>query len=144
MTELGRDLLIPEPVIVEVDQLLRSRVGGHAARRDRRAPLPGAHTFLDESATVSGGVAGQGAAGAPQTVVECYCGSECCEAGEQSHTEVLQGAGAVMLEREDVLAGPEDRAATNSDYQGRARVGLDVCWSLFHRIEPVLSRVRHE
>jgi uncharacterized protein len=32
VSELGRDLLVPEPVIVEVDQLLRSRVGAHAAR----------------------------------------------------------------------------------------------------------------
>jgi uncharacterized protein len=32
VTRLGRDLVIPEVVIVEADQLLRSRVGGHAAR----------------------------------------------------------------------------------------------------------------
>lgn len=29
---MGRDLIVPDPVIVEVDQLARSRVGPHAAR----------------------------------------------------------------------------------------------------------------
>jgi len=32
VTELGRRLLVPESVIVEVDRLLRSRVGGGSAR----------------------------------------------------------------------------------------------------------------
>lgn len=32
MTRIGRDLVVPGPVIVEVDQLARSRVGAHAAR----------------------------------------------------------------------------------------------------------------
>lgn len=32
VSALGRDLLIPAPVIVEVDQLLRARVGSHVAR----------------------------------------------------------------------------------------------------------------
>ncbi len=29
---MGRGLVVPEPVIVEVDQLARSRIGAHAAR----------------------------------------------------------------------------------------------------------------
>ena len=49
MTELGRDLLVPEPVIVEVDQLLRSRVGAHAARLFLQAIAAGEHTVLDMS-----------------------------------------------------------------------------------------------
>lgn len=32
VTQLGRDLVVPEPVIVEVDHLARSRVGAHSAR----------------------------------------------------------------------------------------------------------------
>src|SRR6185437_1428058 len=60
------------------------------------------------SATVSGGVAGEGAGGAAEVVVECDCGGERCEACGEADAEVLKGAGAVSLEREDVLAGPED------------------------------------
>jgi uncharacterized protein len=32
VTELGRDLVVPEPVLVETDQLLRARVGARTAR----------------------------------------------------------------------------------------------------------------
>jgi uncharacterized protein len=32
VTRLGRNLIVPGPVIVEVDQLARARVGAHAAR----------------------------------------------------------------------------------------------------------------
>lgn len=46
MTQLGRDLLIPEPVIVEVDQLLRSRLGSHAARLFLAAVADGEHTVV--------------------------------------------------------------------------------------------------
>ena len=59
-------------------------------------------------ATVSGGVAGEGSAWAAELVVECDRGGECCEACGEADTEVLQGASAVTLEGEDVLAGPED------------------------------------
>ena len=45
VTELGRDLLVPEPVVVEVDQLLRSRVGAHAARLFLDAIAAGEHTM---------------------------------------------------------------------------------------------------
>lgn len=43
VTHVGRDLLVPEPVIVEVDQLLRARVGGHAARSFLDALAAGEH-----------------------------------------------------------------------------------------------------
>src|ERR1700677_197474 len=60
-------------------------------------------------ATVLGGVGGEGSAGAAEAVVECDGGGECGEAGEQPHAEVSEGAGAVTLEREEVLAGLKDR-----------------------------------
>jgi predicted nucleic acid-binding protein len=43
--ELGRDLLIPVPVVVEVDQLLRARVGAGAARAFLAAVVAGEHTL---------------------------------------------------------------------------------------------------
>jgi predicted nucleic acid-binding protein len=49
VTELGRDLLAPEPVIVEVDQLLRSRVGAHAARMFLESLAVGVHTVVNLS-----------------------------------------------------------------------------------------------
>jgi uncharacterized protein len=49
VTELGRDLLVPEPVIVEVDQLLRSRVGGHVARLFLEALVAGEHSVISIS-----------------------------------------------------------------------------------------------
>src|ERR1700679_441805 len=61
------------------------------------------------SATVSGCVGGVGSAGVAEALVQRDGGSEGREAGEQAHTKVLQGAGAVTLEGEDVLAGLEDR-----------------------------------
>ena len=49
MTELGRDLLVPEPVIVEVDQLLHSRVGSHAARLFLESIAAGEHSVVNIS-----------------------------------------------------------------------------------------------
>ena len=49
MTEVGRDLLVPEPVIVEVDQLLRSRVGAHAARLFLESIAAGEHSVVNVS-----------------------------------------------------------------------------------------------
>lgn len=46
---LGRDLLIPEVVVVEVDQLLRSRVGSHAARLFLQALADGEHSVVNSS-----------------------------------------------------------------------------------------------
>ena len=40
----GRDLLVPDPVLVEVDQLLRSRVSSHAASLFLSAVASGEHT----------------------------------------------------------------------------------------------------
>ena len=52
MTELGRDLLVPEPVVVEVDQLLRSRLGGHAARLFLASIAAGEHSVVNLSAAL--------------------------------------------------------------------------------------------
>jgi predicted nucleic acid-binding protein len=41
---LRRDLLVPDPVIVEVDHLLRARIGPHAARAFLHDLADGAHT----------------------------------------------------------------------------------------------------
>src|SRR5450759_1064103 len=77
------------------------------------------------SATALRGVAGEGSAGAAEVVVECYAGGECCEAAGEADAEVIQGAGAVTLEREDVLAGPEDRLDALADRREvRATAGL--------------------
>lgn len=43
VTELGRNLLVLDPVIVETDYLLRSRVGPHAARLFLEALVAGEH-----------------------------------------------------------------------------------------------------
>ncbi len=44
VTRLGRDLLVPVPVVVEVDQLLRARVGPGAARQFLAALAGGEHS----------------------------------------------------------------------------------------------------
>jgi predicted nucleic acid-binding protein len=49
VTELGRDLLIPEAVVVEVDQLLRSRVTAATARLFLAALAAGEHTVASSS-----------------------------------------------------------------------------------------------
>ena len=41
--ELGRDLVIPSPVLVEADRLLRARVGARSARSLLRAVAAGEH-----------------------------------------------------------------------------------------------------
>jgi predicted nucleic acid-binding protein len=43
VTALGRELVVPIPVAVEVDQLLRARVGGHAAGAFLEALAGGEH-----------------------------------------------------------------------------------------------------
>ena len=43
VTRLGRELVIPVPVIVETDQLLRARMGAHAARLFLAALAAGEH-----------------------------------------------------------------------------------------------------
>ena len=55
------------------------------------------------------GVGDEAAAGAAEFVVEHDRGGEGGEAGAQADAEVSVCAGAVALEREDVLEGPEDR-----------------------------------
>lgn len=44
VTRLGRNLLVTTPVVVETDQLLRARVGAHAARLFLAAIAAGVHT----------------------------------------------------------------------------------------------------
>ena len=46
VTELGRELLVPEPVLVETDQLLRARVGVEAARSFLSALVAGEHSVV--------------------------------------------------------------------------------------------------
>src|SRR3954469_19062548 len=60
-------------------------------------------------ATGSGGVAGEGAAGAAEAVVEGHRGGERGEAAGEPHMQLVQDAGAVAFEAEDVLGGEEDR-----------------------------------
>src|ERR1039458_5060456 len=61
------------------------------------------------SATGLCGVVDEGAGGAAELVVEHHGGSEGGESGAEACAEVREGSGAVSLECEDVLAGPEDR-----------------------------------
>jgi predicted nucleic acid-binding protein len=44
LSELGRELVVPVPVAVEADQLLRARVGPHSARAFLAAMATGEHT----------------------------------------------------------------------------------------------------
>jgi predicted nucleic acid-binding protein len=50
VTELGRDLLVPGPVVVEVDQLLRARIGSSVARAFLAAIAAGEHTTVPATA----------------------------------------------------------------------------------------------
>src|SRR5512144_1151629 len=76
-------------------------------------------------ATDSGRVAGERAAGAAEAVVERDGGGERGEAHGDAHEEVVEGAGAVAFEAEDVLGGPEDRFDALPDRgQGRAGAAL--------------------
>ena len=52
VTEVGRDLLVPLPVAVEVDQLLRARVSGDSARAFLESLVAGDHTVVFMSLTV--------------------------------------------------------------------------------------------
>src|ERR1700737_1758733 len=63
------------------------------------------------------GVVDQGAARATEFVVECDCGGECGESGAEANAEVMQGASAVALGREDVLRGPKDRFDPLADWR---------------------------
>src|SRR3954469_3805040 len=55
------------------------------------------------------GVAGERSAGAAEAVVECDCGGERGEAAGEADAQLVQDAGAVAFEAEDVLGGEEDR-----------------------------------
>src|SRR3954470_15954257 len=60
-------------------------------------------------AAVSGGVAGQRAAGAAEAVVECDGGGQRGEAAGEADAQLVQDARAVAFEAEDVFGGEEDR-----------------------------------
>ena len=76
---------------------------------------------LDDLPTDLGDVAGEGSAGGrPRRWLSAIARRECGEAGEQAHAEVFQGASAVTLKGEDVLAGLEDRL---DPLTGRREVG---------------------
>src|SRR5215210_9178104 len=77
------------------------------------------------SATGLRGVAGERAAGAAELVVERDGGGERGEAAGQPDAQVFKRAGAVALEREDVLAGLKDRLdALAQRREVRAAAGL--------------------
>src|ERR1700679_75529 len=59
--------------------------------------------------TVLGAVVDECAAGSAELVVEGDRGGEGEEALKDALSEAGEGSGSVALEREDVLAGPEDR-----------------------------------
>src|SRR5919201_2941103 len=71
-------------------------------------------------ATASGGVAGRRAAGAAEAVVEGDGGGERGEAHGEADSELVQDAGAVAFEAEDVLGGEEDRLDPLAD-RGQVR-----------------------
>lgn len=52
VTHLGRELIVPEMVMVEADQLLRSRVGDHAARLFLASLVAGEHSVAFSSAAL--------------------------------------------------------------------------------------------
>lgn len=52
VTELSRDLLVPAAVMVGVDQLLRSRIGDHAARLFLEALTASEHTAIHLSSCI--------------------------------------------------------------------------------------------
>src|SRR6187200_319293 len=59
--------------------------------------------------TPSGDIVDQGAARTPEPVVERDACGQCQEPLGDASAQVVEGASAVALEGEDVLAGPEDR-----------------------------------
>src|ERR1039457_6906525 len=75
------------------------------------------------SATGLGGVAGDGAAGAAESVVERNGGGKRGEACDETDAQVLKGACSVTFEGEDVLAGLEDRFDALAD---RGEVGASA------------------
>src|ERR1035441_4263826 len=66
-------------------------------------------------ATGLGGVAGERAGGAAELVVERDSRGERGEAHRHAYEQVVQGAGAVAFETEDVFGGPEDRFDSLAD-----------------------------
>ena len=67
----------------------------------------------------SGGVAGEGAAGASELVVEVDAGAEREQADGDSGAQVGVCSGAVSFEAEEVFAGLEDAFDALSDIESR-------------------------
>lgn len=80
-----------------------------------RGGFSATNTQLDGDSTPSGDVVDQGAARAPEPVVERDARSQRQEALGDANAQVVKGAGAVALQGEDALAGPEDRLDALSD-----------------------------
>src|SRR5664280_197479 len=90
--------------------------------------------MIDSTPAASGAVVDQRAAGTPQPVVEADAGGEAEEPREDALTQPSQGTRPMTLEREQVLAGPEDRfdALTNRR-QVRTAAGFVGASGAHHR-----------
>src|SRR4051794_41278543 len=72
-----------------------------------------------------GAVVDEGTAGSSELVVEGDRGGQAAESGEDPFAQSGEGAGAVAFERQEVLAGPEDRLDALTDRrQMRTAAGL--------------------
>src|SRR3982751_1576118 len=83
------------------------------------------------------GVAGERSAGAAEAVVERDCGGERGEAAGEADAQLVQDAGAVAFEAEDVLGGEEDRFDALAD-RGQVRpaaVLVFAAWAVDLRVE---------
>src|SRR5215208_8239549 len=80
---------------------------------------------MSDSTSRLGDVVSERAAGATEPVVEVDAGGEREDALEHAGAQVVQRAGAVAFEAEQVLGGPEDRVDALADGRdARAVVGL--------------------
>src|SRR5450756_118330 len=81
--------------------------------------------MIDSTPTASGAVVDQRSARSPEPVVEADAGRQAEEAGQDALAQAGHGARPVPLEREQVLAGPEDRLDALADGgQLRAAAGF--------------------
>jgi len=81
--------------------------------------------MIDSTPTASGAVVDQRSARSPEPVVEADAGRQAEEAGQDALAQAGHGARPVPLEREQILAGPEDRLDALADGgQVRALAGF--------------------
>src|SRR5450756_987523 len=76
--------------------------------------------MIDSTPTASGAVVDQRSARSPEPVVEADAGRQAEEAGQDALAQAGHGARPVPLEREQILAGPEDRLDALAD-EGQVR-----------------------